>query len=78
MNRRGNPNWSQGQSIPLGPALPTAFELQVRQLRLTPENYVGSNELRRWCLQNRNRCYIPEWLLDAWDIPVDPDVSSAA
>jgi len=25
--------------MPLGPALPTAFELQVRQLRLTPDAY---------------------------------------
>jgi len=75
MNRRGNPNW--GRPIPFAPALPTAFEIQIRRLRLTPDAYASSNELRRWCLQNRNRCYIPEWLLDAWDIPVDPDLSAA-
>jgi hypothetical protein len=76
IRKRGNPNW--GQLVPLGPALPTAFELQVRQLRLTPDTYVFSDELRSWCERNRNRCYIPEWLLDKWDIPVDPDLSSAA
>jgi hypothetical protein len=27
---------------------------------------------------NRNRCYIPEWLLEAWDIPVDTDFNCAA
>lgn len=25
----------------------------------------------RWCERNRNRCYIQEWLLDVWGIPVD-------
>jgi hypothetical protein len=75
MNRRGNPKW--GQLIPLGPALPTAFEIQVRRLRLTPDVYASSDELRSWCKQNKNRCYVPEWLLDAWDIRVDPDVSAA-
>jgi hypothetical protein len=74
MNRRGNPTW--GKPNPLGPALPTEFELQVRRLRLAPDAYASSDELRRWCERNRNRCYIPEWLLDAWDIPVDPEVAA--
>jgi hypothetical protein len=76
MTRRGNPNW--GKPDPLRPALPTEFELRVRHLRLAPEDYASSRELRAWCMKHRNHCYIPEWLLDAWDIPVDPDVSSAA
>jgi hypothetical protein len=62
--------------MPFGPALPTQFELQIRHLRLRPETYASSAELRRWCLKNRNRCYIPEWLLDAWDIPVDPEAAA--
>src|SRR5205823_11941273 len=37
-----------------------------------PDRYVLSDELRSWCQRNRNRCYIPEWLLDKWGIPVDP------
>jgi hypothetical protein len=74
MNRRGNPDW--GKSIPIGPALPTAFEMQVRRLRLSPDAYASSDELRSWCERNRNRCYIPEWLLDVWDIPVDPEVAA--
>jgi hypothetical protein len=52
--------------------------MQVRQLQLTPDAYVFSPELHDWCEQNRNRCYIPEWLLDAWEIPVDADLSGAA
>jgi len=74
--KRGNSDW--GRPIPPAPALPTEFEMQVRQLRLTPETYVYSAELRTWCERNRNRSYIPEWLLEAWGIPVDPDLSGAA
>jgi hypothetical protein len=72
--KRGNPNW--GRPIPSGPAIATEFDLRVSQLELTPEMYTTSVELRAWCERNRNRCYIPEWLLKEWDITVDP--SSAA
>jgi hypothetical protein len=67
--KRGNPNW--GRPIPRAPALATEFELQVTQLELTAERYTSSRELRIWCDQNRNRVYIPEWLLEKWDITVD-------
>jgi hypothetical protein len=60
------------------PSLPTEFELQVKRLGLRREMYVYSEELRGWCERNCNRCYIPEWLLAAWDIFVDADLFSAA
>jgi hypothetical protein len=78
VRKRGNPLWGSGRPVRLGPALPTEFEMQVRQLRLTPDAYVLSAELRNWCERNRNRFYIPEWLLDVWNIPVDPFFNSAA
>ena len=68
-HRRGNPNW--GQAMPFAPALPTEFELTVKRLRLTPQMYASSSELKRWCESNRNRCYIPEWLLKEWGIRVE-------
>ncbi|HEV2728487.1 MAG TPA: hypothetical protein VGV15_00520 [Terriglobales bacterium] len=74
--KRGNPNW--GRPMRPAPAVATEFELQVRQLRLTVGTYLFSAELRNWCERNRNRFYIPEWLLDAWDIPVNPDLTDAA
>ncbi len=74
--KRGNPNW--GHPIPLIPALLTEFELRVRQLQLTPGMYTSSHELRAWCEQNRNRYYVPEWLLEEWGITVDPNISAAA
>ena len=74
--KRGNPNW--GKSFRPGPVLATEFELQVRQLQLTAEMYTSSPELRAWCERNRDRYYIPEWLLKEWDISVDTDISGAA
>jgi hypothetical protein len=63
--RRGNPTWASGGQ-PLQPArgAATEFEVQVRLLGLTKETCAGSRELRTWCERNRNRCYIPEWLLN--------------
>jgi hypothetical protein len=74
--KRGNPNW--GRPIPLAPALPTEFELRVRQLHLMAEMYTSSRELRAWCEQNKNRVYIPEWLLGEWGINVDLNFSTVA
>ena len=71
--KRGNPNW--GRPIPPLLALPTEFELRVRQLHLMAEMYTSSRELRAWCEQNRNRVYIPEWLLEEWGMTVDATFS---
>jgi hypothetical protein len=79
IRKRGNAHWSQsGAAIPLAPAFPTEFEIQVRRLQLTPDVYASSGEHRGWCERKKNRFYIPEWLLDMWVIPVDPDLSNAA
>jgi hypothetical protein len=74
--KRGNPNW--GRPIQPSLALPTEFELRVRQLQLTKEMYTSSRELRAWCKQNRNRVYIPEWLLEEWGITVDLNFGAVA
>jgi hypothetical protein len=72
-HKRGNLNW--GCPIPPVPILVTEFELQVRQLCLTADAYAASTELRRWCWENRNRFYIPEWLLEKWHI-TDPNLAA--
>ena len=74
--KRGNPNW--GRPIPPVRAFATEFELQVRQLQLTARMYTSSAELYTWCERNRNRLYIPEWLLEEWGITVDLNFSVAA
>jgi hypothetical protein len=74
--KRGNPNW--GRPMPPARALATAFEMRVSELRLTVESYVLSIELRSWREENRNRCYVPEWLLDEWGFRVDSNLSGSA
>ncbi len=56
------------------PALATAFEEQVRKLGLNLQTCATSKELRLWCERNKDRCYIPEWLLARWNLSVNPDV----
>jgi hypothetical protein len=74
--KSGKPNW--GHPIPHAPAPPTEFELRARRLQLTQETYISSVELHIWCEQNRNRCYVPEWLLKEWGITVDLGFNDAA
>jgi hypothetical protein len=74
--KRGNPNWGQ-QPQPL-PAVATEFEMQVKRIGLTKPQYIASTELKLWCERNRNRVYVPEWLLQAWGIEVESIFSGVA
>lgn len=50
----------------------TAFEEQVRKLDL-PDNFVAqaaSTKLQDWCEKNRFERFVPEDLLNYWDITV--------
>ena len=69
--KRGNPNW--GKPLQVVPSIATEFELYTRRLGLTKRMYTASDRLRTWCEDNKNRFYIPEWLLAEWDIAVDCD-----
>ena len=53
-------------------------DADLRHLHLAPEEYVASSRLRRWCEENKNQHYIPEWLLKAWNISVNSDLTGAA
>lgn len=72
---RGNPNWASGRAPAVRPDLPTEFETRMRELGLTWNTCADSQELRRWSEMNRNRCYIPEWLLKTWGIVIDSGVA---
>ena len=76
MAQRGNPNW--GQPLPPGPAVPTEFELRVKRLGLNKSEYVASDALKIWCERNRNRVYVPEWLLQEWGMSVEASFSGIA
>jgi hypothetical protein len=56
----------------------TEFEMEVERLGLIPAEYIGSARLRRWCEHNRNRVYVPEWLLEEWKMHVEEKFSGAA
>ena len=69
MPKRGNPNW--GNPLHSIPAIVTEFELEVSRLGLKRLDYVASIPLKRWCYRNRNRVYVPEWLLAEWGMKVE-------
>jgi hypothetical protein len=73
-HRRESSGWSSGRAVGVPPSARTAFEVRVSELSLTVPTYSESPELRRWCEVNRNKCYIPEWLLKKWDIAVNSDM----
>ena len=74
--KRGDPHW--GQSLMQARVLSTEFEMQVKRMGLTQAQLCASVELKRWCALNRNRVYIPEWLLDAWRMSVNVTPSNVA
>ena len=49
------------------------FELEVERLQLQPREYVSSIPLRYWAQLNRKRRYVPEELLRAWGMELDPE-----
>ena len=59
------------------PAILTEFETEVARLGLTISDYAASTDLKRWCNRNRNRVYVPEWLLDEWEMHVAINYSFA-
>ncbi len=76
-HRRGNPSWGDPAALFMPrPPIVTEFENQMRRLKLDESNCAGSDELRRWCERNKNRSYVPEWLLEHWEISVDPNITS--
>ena len=57
------------------PDVPTAFEEQIKKLGLSEQTCATSEKLKEWCERNKDRCYIPDWLLKQWRITVDPNFS---
>jgi uncharacterized protein YecA (UPF0149 family) len=73
--RRGQPSWGSGGPLKLPPAGQSELEQYARKLSLSEQDCANSTELRTWCSANRNRCYIPEWLLKEWNMCVEAEVS---
>ena len=75
MNKGGNPDWGK-PLLPI-PSLVTEFDIQVARLGLKTTQYVGSRELKLWYHRNRNRVYVPEWLLAEWGMQVEMNFTAA-
>lgn len=73
--KHGNPDWGKG-IVPVRRATATEFEIEMRRLGLTKQTCARSVELRCWCERNKNRVFIPEWLLAEWGLTVDPTGSA--
>ena len=73
MSTRVRSNWSSGIPAEVPPATQTEFEIVAGELNLVEQSYSGSQQLKKWCECNRNRRFVPEWLLKKWGIRVDSD-----
>jgi len=49
----------------------TSFEQVVKQLRLSPHEYVSSAALKEWVRANKDEKYVPSYLLKAWGFSED-------
>jgi hypothetical protein len=71
--KRGNPNWGKPDLHPTLRVQPSSFEDVVRSLRLRPDQYVDSAQLKDWVRKNKDHKYVPSHLLEAWDLDADGD-----
>jgi hypothetical protein len=65
--KRGNPNWSKPELQSAVDVQPNSLEEVVRKLRLSPEQYLDSVQLKDWVLENKDHKYVP---LDYWRLGI--------
>ena len=71
--QRGNPNWGKPE-LPMTPAALSEFEAVVKSLRLSPDQYVSSSELRDWVRKNKDHKYVPQAVLEAFGFEASSEV----
>ena len=71
--KRGNPNWGKPDLQADVRLQPNSFEEIVRKLRLVPEQYVDSVQLKDWVRKNKDHKYVPSDLLKAWNFEAAGD-----
>jgi hypothetical protein len=67
--RRGNPNWGKPE-LNTVPAGASSFEEVVKRLRLSPQEYANSVQLKEWVRKNKDQKYVPSNLLELWGLEV--------
>jgi hypothetical protein len=60
-------SWLQGEAVAV-PSTPSDFERVVARLKLSPDQYAGSPQLRAWMEENWQQKFVPEKLLKAWGL----------
>jgi hypothetical protein len=68
--QRENSN-SAGAAANARPFVESSFERVVDSLKLSPEQYQSSPELREWVLRNKDHKYVPPDLLKAFGFQVN-------
>ena len=71
--KRGNPSWGKPDFHSTARIQANSFEEIVRKLRLLPEQYVNSVQLKDWVRKNKDQKYVPSDLLKAWDFETVSD-----
>jgi hypothetical protein len=69
---RGNPTW--GTAILGVISFPSSFENIVKVLKLRPEQYASSRELKEWARLNKKHKYVPSDLLKIWGFEAESEV----
>jgi hypothetical protein len=69
--QRGNPNSTQAWATSVPAFSESSFERVVDSLKLSPEQYQSSTELREWVLRNKDHKYVPPELLKAFGFQVN-------
>jgi hypothetical protein len=66
-----NSNSARPRAINTPPLSASSFERVVDSLKLSPEQYQSSTELREWVLRNKDHKYVPPDLLKAFGFQVN-------
>jgi hypothetical protein len=69
--QRGNSNSTKPEAINPASFSASSFERVVDSLKLSPEQYQTSSELREWVLRNKDHKYVPPDLLKAFGFQVN-------
>lgn len=66
-----NSNSARPRAMSTPPSSASSFERVVDSLKLSPEQYQSSTELREWVLHNKDHKYVPPDLLKAFGFHVN-------
>jgi hypothetical protein len=69
--QRGTPNSNRSGATNAPPFSESSFERVVDSLKLSPDQYQSSTELREWVLRNKDHKYVPPELLKAFGFQVN-------